>query len=49
LSYIAICPDCLNYDDSLKAKVETQTPEYIAGVLSPFGTTVTVFASPNFE
>lgn len=49
LSYIAICPDCLNYDDSLKAKIETQTPEYIEGVLSPFGTTVTVFASPNFE
>ena len=49
LSFISICPDCLNYDDSLKARVETQTPEYIDGVLSPFGTTVTVFASPNFE
>jgi len=49
LSFISVCPDCLNYEDSLKAKVEIQTPEYIEGVLSPFGTTVTVFASPNFN
>jgi beta-lactam-binding protein with PASTA domain len=49
LNYISICPDCINLEDSLNAKVETQSPEYIDGVLSPFGTTVTVFATPNFN
>jgi beta-lactam-binding protein with PASTA domain len=48
LNFIAVCPDCLNYEDSLNAKIETQSPEYIEGVLSPFGTSVTVFATPNF-
>lgn len=49
LSFVGVCPDCLNYEDSVNAKVETQTPEYIEGVRSPFGTTVTVFATPNFD
>ena len=49
LTFIAVCPDCLNFEDSLNAKIESQSPEYIEGVLSPFGTSVTVFASPNFE
>ena len=49
LSFIAVCPDCLNYEDSLNARIETQSPEYIEGVRSPFGTSVTVFASPNFD
>lgn len=49
LTFVSICPDCLNHEDSLNAKVESQSPEYIEGVLSPFGTTVTVFASPNFD
>jgi beta-lactam-binding protein with PASTA domain len=49
LTFISVCPDCINYEDSLKARVETQTPEYIEGVLSPSGTTVTIFASPNFQ
>ena len=49
LTFIAICPDCLNSEDSLNARVNEQTPEFIEGVLSPSGSSVTVFASPKFE
>jgi beta-lactam-binding protein with PASTA domain len=49
LTFIAICPDCLNAEDSLNARVNEQTPEYLEGVLSPSGSSVTVFASPKFE
>lgn len=48
LDFFAVCPDCLTQADSLAARVQTQSPEYIQGVLSPSGTMVTVTASPNF-
>jgi len=48
LKFIAVCPDCLNLEDSLKARINEQSPEFLDGILTPFGTTVTVFATPNF-
>lgn len=42
------CPDCMNAADSSNARIESQSPEFIEGVLSPAGTTVTVNASKNF-
>lgn len=49
LSFQPVYIDCRTAQDSLSARVQTQSPEYIDGVLSPSGTTVTVTASPNFE
>lgn len=49
LEFLFICPDCLTHEDTLSAKINEQTPEYIEGVLSPYGTKVTVFATPNFK
>ena len=48
LSYNLNCPDCLNSADSSSARIESQSPEFIEGVLSPSGTTVTINASKNF-
>ncbi|MBI1837166.1 MAG: PASTA domain-containing protein [Flavobacteriia bacterium] len=42
------CPDCNTSEDSTSARIEYQSPEYIEGVLSPAGTTVTVNATKNF-
>ncbi len=42
------CPDCMNSEDSSNAIIESQSPEFIDGVLSPSGTTVTINASKNF-
>jgi len=48
ISLFGVCPDCLTYEDSVKARVESQAPDFVEGVLVPFGTTVTVYANPNF-
>ena len=49
LEFLFICPDCITHEDTLSAKINEQTPEYLEGVLSPSGTKVTVFATPNFK
>ena len=49
LDFLFICPECLTHEDTLSAKINEQTPEYIEGVPSPSGTKVTVFATPNFK
>lgn len=41
------CENCLTSEDSLSAKVTSQTPEFIEGVLSPAGSTVTVLLQKN--
>lgn len=42
------CPDCMNSEDSSNARIESQSPEFIEGVLSPAGTTVTINATKKF-
>ncbi len=49
LDFGFICPDCLTSEDSLSARINEQTPEFIEGVLSPSGTRVSVFATPHFK
>lgn len=48
LNFFSVCPECLTKEDSLKARIESQVPSFVEETLSPFGTTVTVYASPNF-
>ncbi|MCX8482775.1 MAG: hypothetical protein ORN50_04285, partial [Crocinitomicaceae bacterium] len=38
---------CNNAEDSLNAKVMSQTPEFIDGVLSPAGSTITILLQKN--
>lgn len=45
--FMPVCGDCLTYEDSLAARVTSQSPEYLEGVLAPAGTTVTVYATKN--
>jgi hypothetical protein len=44
-----VCNDCSTYEDSLAARITSQSPEYLEGVLVPAGTTITVFATKNFS
>jgi len=48
LNFFSVCPECLTKEDSLKARIESQVPSFVEETLSPFGTTVTVYANPNF-
>jgi beta-lactam-binding protein with PASTA domain len=47
LSLFPVYSGCNTTEDSLSARITSQTPEYIEGVLSPAGTTITVFAEKN--
>lgn len=38
---------CSNYQDSINARVTSQTPEYIEGMMSPAGTTITILLEKN--
>ena len=42
-----VCSGCTTAEDSLSARITSQTPEYIEGVLIPSGSTITVFAEKN--
>ena len=47
--FLPVCDACLSYEDSLAARIESQSPEYIEGILIPAGTTITVYATKNFS
>lgn len=47
--YMPVCNDCSTYEDSLAARITSQSPEYLEGVLVPAGTTITVYATKNFS
>jgi eukaryotic-like serine/threonine-protein kinase len=48
LEFMAICTDCITREDSLHARVKTQSPEFLPGVLSASGTKVIVTATSKF-
>jgi eukaryotic-like serine/threonine-protein kinase len=43
-----VCDGCISIEDSLNAKVMEQTPEFIDGGMIQGGSTISIFASPNF-
>ena len=47
--FMPVCDECLTYEDSLAARIESQSPEYIEGILIPSGITITVYATKNFK
>lgn len=46
--YLPVCTECLTYEDSVAARIESQSPEYIEGILIPSGSTITVYATKNY-
>lgn len=47
INLIPICIECLTKKDSSNAIIESQSPSFIEGASSPFGTTVSVIAKPG--
>ena len=48
LDFFLVCPTCITSEDSLKARVESQSPEFIEGSMTTSGTTMSAFASIEF-
>lgn len=46
--FLPVCEGCITKEDSLAARIESQSPEYIEGILIPAGSTITVYATKNF-
>jgi beta-lactam-binding protein with PASTA domain len=40
-----ICPDCLTGEDSTRAVISSQTPEFLEGTMIPGGSSITVYAT----
>ncbi|MFT7344854.1 MAG: hypothetical protein ACI9XP_001443 [Lentimonas sp.] len=49
LNFFPVCLECVTAQDSLVARVSSQSPQYIEGEMSPGGSTVTVNATLNFQ
>lgn len=49
LSFLPVCEECITSEDSLAARIESQSPEYIEGIMIPAGSTITVYATKNFS
>lgn len=47
--FLPVCSECVTYEDSVAARIESQSPEYIEGILIPAGTTITVYATKSFS
>ena len=45
--YFPVCPDCLTYEDSVVARVQSQSPEFIEGTQISGGSTITVYATKD--
>lgn len=46
--FLPVCNECLTYEDSLAARIESQSPEFVEGMMIPAGSTITVYATKNF-
>jgi len=47
--FLPVCDGCLTREDTLAARIDSQSPEYIEGILIPAGSTITVYATLNFS
>lgn len=48
MTFFVVCEECKTAQDSTVARINSQTPEYIEGVMIPSGSTITVNAVLNF-
>jgi len=49
VEFFIVCPTCVTSTDSLSAFVESQSPEFFEGAMVSGGTTISVFATTEFE
>lgn len=49
LTFVPVCPDCFNYQDSVVARIESQSPEFIEGAMTASNGTITVYAKKNLD
>jgi beta-lactam-binding protein with PASTA domain len=47
--FVTVCPDCITSEDSLAARIESQTPEFLEGITIPSKSTITVYATKEFS
>lgn len=47
--YNPVCPDCVSFEDSVIARIQSQSPEYLEGMQISGGSTITVYATKNPE
>ena len=47
-TFIPVCADCITSEDSLAARIESQSPEYLEGITIPSRSTITVYATKDF-
>jgi len=47
-TFVPVCADCITSEDSLAARIESQSPEYIEGITIPSRSTITVYATKDF-
>lgn len=45
--FFPVCPDCLTYEDSVVARIQSQSPEFVEGTQVAGGSTFTVYASKS--
>jgi beta-lactam-binding protein with PASTA domain len=43
--FFPVCPDCITYEDSVAARIQSQSPEYLEGIQIPGNSTITVYAA----
>jgi len=49
VAFFTICPTCVTSTDSLNALVESQSPDFFEGAMVLAGTTISVFATTEFN
>ncbi|MCH2230886.1 MAG: PASTA domain-containing protein [Crocinitomicaceae bacterium] len=49
VEFFTVCPTCLTSADSLNARIESQSPEFSEGAMVAAGTTISVFATTEFN
>lgn len=49
VEFFTVCPTCVTSADSLNARVESQSPEFFEGAMVAAGTTISVFATTEFN
>lgn len=48
MDFVLSCPDCVTHEDSISARVQSQSPEYSEGAIISSGSTIIVYATKAF-
>jgi len=48
MEFLAVCPSCITYSDSIIARITSQSPEFSEGTFITSGTTISAYAEMGF-